>query len=194
MKKVSSIKSKVYTTGEVADIVGVNFRTVSRWVDKGIMEGYRIPGRGDHRVTEVGLISFLRENNIPVPNEMVRPSEEKRILVVDDELPMTNAIKRVLVRAGYKVMAANNGFQAGLQLQSFLPGLITLDLKMPLVDGHEVIEEVKNNHRDRDIKILVVSGQAVPELEEAVEKGADAYLEKPFKNEALLDSVVALLG
>jgi len=192
-KKTSVEGKKVYTTGEVADIVGVNFRTVSRWIDKGIMKGYKIPGRGDHRVTESGLLYFLQENDIPIPADMVRSQEEKRIMVVDDELEMGNAIKRVLVRAGYKTVTANNGFQAGIQLQSFAPDLITLDLKMPLVDGYEVIEEVKKNHCDRMIKILVVSGQPKPELEQAVLKGADCFLEKPFENKDLLDCVSTLL-
>ncbi|PCJ17267.1 MAG: response regulator [Gammaproteobacteria bacterium] len=188
------LENKVYTTGEVANIVGVNFRTVSRWIDKGIMKGYKIPGRGDHRVTEGGLLNFLKENNIPIPGDMIKPKEQKRILVVDDEPEMANAIKRVLIRSGYKVATANNGFQAGLQLQRFTPNLITLDLKMPLVDGHEVIEEVKRNNTSNSIKILVVSGQTKPELERAVEKGADDFLEKPFKNKELLSRIDQLLA
>ena len=192
-KKALVEAKKVYTTGEVADIVGVNFRTVSRWIDKGIMKGYKIPGRGDHRVTESGLLHFLQKNDIPIPDGMARAQEEKRIMVVDDEPEMSNAIKRVLVRAGYKTVTANNGFQAGVQLQSFSPDLITLDLKMPLVNGHEVIEEVKKNRCDRMIKVLVVSGQPKSELETAVLKGADSYLEKPFENETLLENVGSLL-
>jgi len=193
-KKAPMLENKVYTTGEVANIVGVNFRTVSRWIDKGIMKGYKIPGRGDHRVTEGGLLNFLKENNIPIPGDMIKPKEQKRILVVDDEPEMANAIKRVLIRSGYKVATANNGFQAGLQLQRFTPNLITLDLKMPLVDGHEVIEEVKRNNTSNSIKILVVSGQTKPELERAVEKGADDFLEKPFKNKELLSRIDQLLA
>ena len=61
------------------------------------------------------------------------------------------------------------------------------------MNGHEVIEEVKKNRCDRMIKVLVVSGQPKSELETAVLKGADSYLEKPFENETLLESVGSLL-
>ena len=42
------VSEPVYTTGEIAKFVGVNFRTVIRWIERGQLDGYKLPGRGDH--------------------------------------------------------------------------------------------------------------------------------------------------
>jgi DNA-binding transcriptional MerR regulator len=58
----------VYTTGYIAKICRVSTRTVINWIDSGLMEGYRIPGRNDRRyrrVTEANLLLFLKKNNFP---------------------------------------------------------------------------------------------------------------------------------
>ena len=56
---------KVLTTGEVANICNVAPRTVSMWVDRGLLEGYRIPGSRDRRVPVAELVRFMKEHNIP---------------------------------------------------------------------------------------------------------------------------------
>ncbi|MDO6805884.1 helix-turn-helix domain-containing protein, partial [Wenyingzhuangia sp. 1_MG-2023] len=56
---------QVLTTGEVAKYCGVNFRTVIRWIERGHLEAYKLPGRGDNRVPVAGFVRFLQSNEMP---------------------------------------------------------------------------------------------------------------------------------
>ncbi|HYD59108.1 MAG TPA: response regulator [Noviherbaspirillum sp.] len=182
--------SDVLTTGEAARICGVNFRTVIRWIDRGLLHAYKLPGRGDHRVPMEELRRFMRENGIPDPTAPVMPA--RRVLVTDDEPAMARAIERVLVQAKFETAIASNGFEAGAMLHTFRPGLITLDLRMPGVDGLGVLRFLRQTGLPGPLKVLVVSADTDDRLKQALALGADAVLRKPFSNEELLAAVERL--
>ena len=94
---------KTFTTGEAAKICNVNFRTIGRGIERGYLEGYSLPGRGDKRITEDALRSFLVKNNMPIPKELELPN---KVLVVDDDVKMAKAISRFLKRRKYDVQVA----------------------------------------------------------------------------------------
>jgi excisionase family DNA binding protein len=56
---------KVFTTGKVAKICRVSTRTVSGWIDSGLLKGYRLPGSQDRRVIEMELLKFLEKHGMP---------------------------------------------------------------------------------------------------------------------------------
>ena len=180
------------TTGEIAQYCGVNFRTVIRWIKRGHLKAYQLPGRGDNRVEIQDFLNFLREHDMPVPDEFQQYS--LRVLIVDDDSAMAKNIQRVLHRAGFETLIASDGFRAGTLAESFSPAVMTLDLKMPTLSGLDVIKFVRESENLKYIKILVVSAMPQNELEEALEVGADEVLEKPFKNDDLVDKVTQLLG
>jgi excisionase family DNA binding protein len=178
------VNEPVYTTGEVAKFTGVNFRTVIRWIERGELEGYKLPGRGDHRVTKSSILAFMQQHHIPLPSEL--SGLGRKALVVDDDLPMANAIARVLKRDGWEVKIANDGFEAGMELAGFKPSLLILDLKMPSMDGYTVLALTRSTPGFEKLKILVISALSKLDLDKAIKKGADEVLEKPFENERLL--------
>ncbi len=180
---------KTYTTGEVASFCGVNFRTVIRWIDRGVLRGHKLPGRGDHRVREEHLVQFLNENDLPLPPEMDNAS---RVLIVDDEPAMIRAIDRVVRRMGFETAHAADGFHAGTQLVRFAPGLVTLDLQMPGLGGLNVLRLIRADGRYAETKVLVVSGLSKPALRKALEAGADAVLPKPFSDDELTAAIHSL--
>ncbi|WP_210398226.1 response regulator [Motiliproteus sediminis] len=184
--------SEVLTTGEVAKHCGVNFRTVIRWIERGYLKSFKLPGRGDNRIRAEDFVAFLQNNDMPVPPEY--QALLRQALVVDDDRNMSNSIRRVLVRAGYEVEVANDGFQAGAVLASKVPSVVLLDLMMPGVDGFEVLAYIRSESRLAATKVLVISGLGEVELQRARDAGADAVLAKPFKNEELEQQVNALLG
>ncbi|ASP40977.1 hypothetical protein CHH28_17240 [Bacterioplanes sanyensis] len=64
-------EKQALTTGEVAKFCGVNFRTVIRWIERGHLQAYKLPGRGDNRIPVNGFVEFLKDNHMPVPDELL---------------------------------------------------------------------------------------------------------------------------
>ncbi len=179
------------TTGRIAKHCRVNYRTVLRWIKAGRLAAHQLPG-GDHRVEIDDFLNFLRTNDLPIPLEFMQ--QTKRVLIVDDDPGMANSIGRVLRRAGYETLHAPNGFQAGAMLSSFAPQVVTLDLQMPGVDGRDVLRFIREHARYKHLKVLVVSGQTLHEIQDAINAGADRGIQKPFDNQTLLTHLKQLMG
>lgn len=184
--------TEVLTTSEAAKLCGVSFRTVIRWAERGELQAYRLPGRGDYRVPMEELRRFMRDHGMPDP--AVSLAAPRRALIADDEPNMAKAIARVLNGAGFETMIAGDGFVAGSLLQSFKPGLLTLDLRMPNLDGFGVLDYLHRSPPPFSLKVLVISAEASERLAAARAHGADEVLAKPFANEELLAAVERLYG
>lgn len=184
------MKNHVLTTGEAAKFCGVNFRTVIRWIERGKLKAYKLPGRGDHRIREEDFVLFLRENEIPIPEELAHVS--RSVLVIEDDADTALIIERVLVRAGYEVHVANDGFIAGSLMSSLKPGLVTLDLQMPGMDGYQVLRYIRENDDLSGVKVLVVSSESEEGLQRALDAGANAVLPKPFLPETLIQQLQSI--
>jgi PAS domain S-box-containing protein len=119
---------------------------------------------------------------------------ETKILVVDDNEALRYAIVRALRSGGYQVQEAGTGIEA-LQLAAKCPDLITLDIKLPDIDGYEVCRRLRARPDTSHIPILHISASFVaPEHKvKALEGGADAYLAEPITKDELLATVKALL-
>jgi len=120
-------------------------------------------------------------------------SSKHNILVIEDQPEMAQAISRVLSRAGYETKIATDGFHAGALLASVRPEAITLDLKMPGLDGFEVLEYIRSQPELHDTKVLIISAELDESLDRAIQCGADAVLAKPFQNEELISKINDLI-
>jgi len=183
---------RVLTTGEAAKYCGVNFRTIIRWIERGKLKAYKLPGRGDHRIREEDFVTFLRENQLPIPEEFAPAT--RSVLIIEDNKEMASAIGRVLHREGFAVDTAHDGFAAGTQLAAGKPSLITLDLKMPGLDGFGVLDYVRSHTELSHLKVLVISAESEEGLARAISAGADAVLRKPYQNDELVALVNQLLA
>ena len=114
-----------------------------------------------------------------------------RVLIVDDEPQILQALQRALRARGYTVSSAANGEDALAEVDRFVPHLIVLDLNLPGIDGFEVCRRVR---AWTDVPVLVLSVRE-DELDkvEALDLGADDYLTKPFGIDEFLARVRALL-
>ncbi len=184
-------KVAALTSREAGQYCGVSFRTVIRWVERGELRAYRLPGRGDYRVSLDELQAFMQRHGLPEPPAQEPPSQ--RVLIVDDDPPMAAAIQRVLKRAGYDTLTAVDGFQAGSLVHTFAPALMTLDLRMPGLDGFGVLQFLRDARLFPSLKILVISGDTQERLSDALAKGAHEAIAKPFSNEQLRATVQRLL-
>jgi DNA-binding NtrC family response regulator len=118
--------------------------------------------------------------------------EEKmpeRILVVDDEPNMLRLLKTILMdKTGYEVTTTNNPLEVSKLLQEGPYDLVVTDLKMPLVDGIDLIGIVKNI--DATMPIIVITAYGTIETaEEAIQKGAYDFITKPFRKETILITI-----
>ena len=184
-----------FTTGQVANYCGVTLRTVINWIKKGILKAHQLPGtRGDNRVRLDDLLRFMEENNIPVPSELKQQKQpvltNNRAMVVDDDPHMARSISRLLRSIQLQVVAAHDGFNAGMAYVRYQPAIMTLDLQMPRVDGFSLLKQLKE---ETHCKIIVISGSSQSNLQRALDMGADAAFAKPFDDEALLECVRSLL-
>ncbi|WP_171819641.1 response regulator YycF [Apilactobacillus kunkeei] len=114
-----------------------------------------------------------------------------KILVVDDEKPITDIEKFNLEKEGYDVVVAYDGEEAIQKVEEETPDLVILDLMLPKVDGLEVAREVRKTH---DMPIIMVTAKD-SELDKVLglELGADDYVTKPFSNRELVARVKANL-
>lgn len=115
----------------------------------------------------------------------------KKILIVDDEKPISDIIKFNLSKEGYEVVTAFDGREALAQFAAEDPDLIILDLMLPELDGLEVAKEVRKTSH---IPIIMLSAKD-SEFDKVIglEIGADDYVTKPFSNRELLARVKAHL-
>ena len=182
---------KTLRPSEIAVYCDVHQRTVSRWIATGQLRGFKLPGRGNYRVLLTDFLQFLQTQQMPMPPALlaVEPSVPTagRVLVIDDEPLYRHAIRRLLQSKGYLVAEAGDGFQAGVQLGLFQPAVVTLDLKMPGLDGFEVLRYIRQQPALQHIHVVVISGLAEPALQDALSLGAAAAFHKPFDNQQLID-------
>ncbi|WP_430490616.1 response regulator YycF [Lactiplantibacillus pentosus] len=115
----------------------------------------------------------------------------KKILVVDDEKPISDIMKFNLTKEGYEVHVAADGEEALQKVDEVHPDLILLDLMLPKMDGLEVARQVRKNY---DMPIIMVTAKD-SELDKVlgIELGADDYVTKPFSNRELVARVKANL-
>ena len=115
-----------------------------------------------------------------------------RILVVDDEPAVRDALERALRAQHYAVSTAVDGRQALDVIESERPELVLLDVLMPVMDGFETCRRLREL-RDRTPVLMLTARDAVGDRVEGLDAGADDYVVKPFALEELLARVRALL-
>ena len=119
---------------------------------------------------------------------------QPKILIVDDEKNIVEAIRYNLERAGFRTLAAADGARALELARRELPDLITLDVMLPEHDGWEVYRLLRQDPRTRRIPVvmLTVKGDEADKIV-GLELGADDYMTKPFSPKELVARVKAVL-
>ena len=110
---------------------------------------------------------------------MTSPAQEKPVIVIDDDEIMRLSCDQILRKSGYKVETFANGHDGIRRIREIRPPLLIVDIKMPELDGFEVIEIVRQI--DPDLVIVVITGYATIETAvDAMKAGAYDFLPKPF--------------
>ncbi|MBU1007299.1 MAG: response regulator [Candidatus Omnitrophica bacterium] len=112
----------------------------------------------------------------------------KKILIVDDEISICDALRRFFKDKGYVVFTSQEAGEAVGLLKKEKPGILILDIKMPGLNGMETLRFAKEiNKNIRVIILTAIKDEFI--LKEAMDLGASSYLTKPFKLEELEKAV-----
>ena len=118
-----------------------------------------------------------------------------RLLLVEDNAMNRDMLSRRLQRAGFDTLLAQDGAQALEQIAAQRPGLVLLDMNLPIVDGWSVCRRVRANPQLRDIPIIALTAHAMAEdRDRALAAGCDDYATKPIDFPALLNKIRDLLA
>ena len=117
------------------------------------------------------------------------------VLVIDDAVHIRRLAARMLERSGFVTLEASNGLQGLKFLKEKKPNIVTCDISMPLMDGHEFIKAAKADPDTQHIPIIIVTaiGQE-DEVSKALDAGANAYLTKPFSSSNLIETIQTQLN
>jgi CheY-like chemotaxis protein len=120
------------------------------------------------------------------------PREGPRVLVVDDEAPIRQMEMRILQLNGFRVQQASNGLEALKLLENGISvDLVIADLEMPELPGEEMVRRIHTMRHD--LKVLYVTGNIDRLLDQRLLRDGEAFLEKPFTSEGLVEAVLLLL-
>ena len=182
---------KLYTTHEVAKLLGVTPITVIRWIESGKFKCYTTVG-GHRRIEHAELIKFAQLFNLPWRgDEEVENRKEYVVLTVDDEPDMLDLERDILMLVpDLRLITVTNGFSAGAKLVEERPDMILLDFMMPELDGFEFCRFVRIDPRFKDVPIIAVTGLKT-DLDQAKMKsaGVNEILSKPFTEKLLIEKI-----
>jgi DNA-binding response OmpR family regulator len=117
------------------------------------------------------------------------------VLVVDDEPMARTLLRLMLVRAGFEVSEAENGFDALEKVEGNLPDLILLDVMMPGMDGFTVCQKVRAREETAELPIIMLSAKTDSDsINRGLLVGATKYLTKPISPEELTKHVRSALN
>lgn len=119
----------------------------------------------------------------------------KRILCIEDDIDMLELFRVLLTRHGFSVTGVTSGKDGLDMIRQEKPDLVILDIMMPVMDGWQVYQQMKENETTRDIPTIVVTAKS-----QLIEKvlgleiaKVDDYICKPFSPQELLDSISKVL-
>ena len=175
------------TLGQAAAYLGAAQSTVRKWADGSRLPTFYTPG-GHRRFRRSDLDAFLA-GSLPAP----AAGERRRVLVVDDDAGLRAYLRTNLELEGYDVREAASAQQGLAALEDELPDVVLLDVMMPEVDGWNLLRRVRERHGVEAIPVIMYSGD-LEQADDAAQRGAQAFLGKPFDPARLLEAAQQVLG
>jgi excisionase family DNA binding protein len=146
----------VCSTREAADRLGVSLRTVQLWSEAGLLRAWKTPG-GHRRILRSSIDELLKRRTVFTGR---RPAGgEYQVLIVEDEPDFREVFELHLRSWGLPIhlTSATSGFDALLQIGASRPDLLITDLRMPGIDGFEMLRALKASGALGELEIIVVT-------------------------------------
>lgn len=139
----------------------------------------------------MGTINMKESTKVKHATESQQAGQ--KILIIEDEQGLVDALTYNLQREGYQPVAASDGQEGLRKAITLVPDCILLDVMLPSLNGMDILRELRTNERTKQIPIIVVSAKS-EETDQVVgfSLGADDYVTKPFSVKVLLQRIKAL--
>jgi two-component system, OmpR family, alkaline phosphatase synthesis response regulator PhoP len=119
----------------------------------------------------------------------------QKILIVDNEPNIVISLEFLMQQSGYEICIARDGEEALMQMAAFQPDLVLLDVMLPLRNGFDVCQKIRENSAWNRVKLVMLSAKGRDfEVTKGLALGADAYVTKPFSTIELVEQVRQLLA
>lgn len=119
-----------------------------------------------------------------------KKSQKTKVLVVDDEPNIVQTLKDRLEMNDYEVLTAHNGVDGLKAAQDGTPDIILLDVIMPMMDGHEMLEQLREKEWGKAISVIMLTARSqAQDIARARSCGIDDYIIKPFDLSELLEKI-----
>lgn len=119
----------------------------------------------------------------------VKDVDRKRVLVIDDDMPLRGMLAAALRQHGFQVLLAGDGAEGQRALKIHNPDVILLDLAMPNVNGWDFLQRLKETGHLGRVPVIVVSAHLRVEPQAVLQMGVAAILPKPFNLEDLISLI-----
>ncbi len=192
------MENKLLKTNEAAQYLGVSRSSMANWIKQGLISGGATPG-GHFRFTIQELDEFAARRGLTVhpPQEKKAKAGETvqsgpvRILVVDDDEAFREFVRDALEEfKGYELHEACDGLQGAMEIGSWNPELVILDIRMPSMNGAELLRLIRQNPKTENMHILIASAHLSPELKAELEVlNPDMFLDKPVRLAKLVGAI-----
>ena len=155
--KLSGIHRKPLNVGLVAKICRVSKKTVLNWIYKDALKAFTTFG-GHYRIWPGDLKEFIVKAGMDVPFQFV-DERKTTFLIVDDDTMYSNLLKESLCSRfpSADVIMTDDGYEALLLIGERKPQLLLLDLRMPKLDGFQVLDLLRQHNKDHSMKVVILS-------------------------------------
>ncbi|HTK82296.1 MAG TPA: response regulator [Bacteroidota bacterium] len=192
--RTSTVYRKPLNVGLVAKICRVSKKTVLNWIYKDALKAFTTFG-GHYRVWPGDLKKFLGKAGLDVPFQFV-DDRQVSFLIIDDDPAYKMLLKEAILTRfqDADVICTDDGYEALLLIGERKPTVVMLDLRMPKVDGYQVLELLRTRKKDNLMKVVVLSAYIDAEAQERLANSvADEVWEKRKEISELLDSLQNML-
>ncbi len=192
--KLSTVYRKPLNVGLVAKICRVSKKTVLNWIYKGALKAFTTFG-GHYRIWPGDLKKFMAAAGLDVPFQF-HDERQTTFLIVDDDDAYRMLLKEAICSSfpSADVITTEDGYEALLLIGERKPNVLLLDLRMPKLDGFQVLELLRSRKISSPMKIVVLSGYIDDESREKLKLSiADELWEKRKDIHELIGSLRGML-
>ena len=151
------------TTKKAATLLQVSVRTAQQWVERGILEGWKTKG-GHRRITHQSVLRVIDQRD-KAARAKLQPGPLS-LLIIEDDPSLLKLYRLQIARWPFEVTVytAPNGYEGLIMVGEVLPSMLVCDLRVPGVNGFQIIRSLAGMPRFHKLKTVVVSGLPEPEI------------------------------